>query len=146
PGVVYALDQQGQREEQPFLDITDRVVELNARYDERGLLGFAFHPGFAENGRAFAYYRAPLRDGGPEGWTRAARLSEFTLGDDGRLDPASERVLLEVDQPQLNHNGGQLLFGHDGYLYLGLGDGGGANDVDVGHPPLGNGQDITTLL
>lgn len=146
PGVVYALDQSGQREEQPFLDITDRVVELNAGYDERGLLGFAFHPDYAENGRAFAYYSAPLREGGPEGWNHTARLSEFTRGEDGRLDPASERVLLEIDQPQMNHNGGQVAFGHDGYLYLGLGDGGSANDVADGHPPLGNGQDITTLL
>src|SRR5690554_4800987 len=146
PGIVYALSRDGQREEQPFLDITDRVVELNPGYDERGLLGFAFHPGFAENGRAFAYYSAPLREGAPEGWNHTARLSEFGLGDDGRLDPSTERVLLEVDQPQMNHNGGQLLFGHDGYLYLGLGDGGAANDVAEGHPPLGNGQDITTLL
>jgi len=146
PGVVYALDQQGQREETPFLDITDRVVELNPDYDERGLLGFAFHPAFAENGRAFAYYSAPLREGAPEGWNHTAVLAEFTLGDDGRLDPSSERVLLEIDQPQMNHNGGQVLFGHDGYLYLGLGDGGAANDVAEGHPPLGNGQDVTTLL
>lgn len=146
PGIVYALDQQGQREEEPFLEITDRVVELDPGYDERGLLGFAFHPDFAENGRAFAYYSAPLREGGPAGWNHTAVLAEFTLGDDGRLDPASERVLLEVDQPQMNHNGGQLLFGHDGFLYLGLGDGGAANDVAEGHPPLGNGQDVTTLL
>src|SRR5690554_256979 len=145
PGVVYALDQQGQREEAPFLDITDRVVELNPDYDERSLLGFAFHPAFAENGRAFAYYSAPLREGAPEGWNHTAVLAEFTLGDDGRLDPSSERVLLEIDQPQMNHNGGQVLFGHDGYLYLGLGDGGAANDVAEGHPPMGHGQDVTTL-
>src|SRR5690606_8276523 len=59
PGQVLELDQQGQQSEAPFLDITDRVVELNPDYDERGLLGFAFHPDFAENGRAFAYYSAP---------------------------------------------------------------------------------------
>src|SRR5690606_9757206 len=87
------------------------------------------------------------RDGGPEGWNHTAVLSEFTLAEDGSaLDPASERVLLELDQPQMNHDGGQLLFGHDGYLYLGLGDGGAANDVAEGHPPMGNGQDVTTLL
>src|SRR5690606_30445817 len=68
PGQVYVLDQQGQRAETPFLDISDRMVELNPDYDERGLLGFAFHPGFADNGRAFAYYSAPLRDGAPAGW------------------------------------------------------------------------------
>ncbi|HZJ09047.1 MAG TPA: PQQ-dependent sugar dehydrogenase [Trueperaceae bacterium] len=146
PGQVIALDQDGQRAEEPFLDIADRIVELDPGYDERGLLGFAFHPDFAENGRAFAYYSAPLREEAPEGWNHTAVLSEFTLAEDGSgLDPDSERILLEIDQPQMNHNGGQVLFGHDGYLYLGLGDGGGANDVDEGHPPLGNGQDVTTL-
>lgn len=146
PGQVLALSQDGQREEQPFLDIADRMVELNPDYDERGLLGFAFHPDFAENGKAYAYYSAPVREGTPEGWNHTALLSEFTLADDGtRLDPESERVLLEIPQPQMNHNGGQVLFGHDGLLYLGLGDGGGANDVGEGHPPMGNGQDVTTL-
>src|SRR5690606_3191265 len=126
---------------------TGRVVELSPAYDERGLLGFAFHPDYADNGRAFAYYSAPLREGAPEGWNHTAHLSAFTLNEDGSaLDPASEVVLLEIDQPQINHNGGQLLFGHDGYLYLGLGDGGSANDVAEGHPPMGNGQDVTTLL
>ena len=147
PGQVFVLDQQGERAEAPFLDIADRIVELNPDYDERGLLGFAFHPDFAENGRAFAYYSAPLREEAPEGWNHTAVLSEFTLSEDGnRLDPASERILLEIDEPQMNHNGGQLVFGHDGYLYLGLGDGGSANDVAEGHPPMGNGQDVTTLL
>ncbi|MCC6310357.1 MAG: PQQ-dependent sugar dehydrogenase [Trueperaceae bacterium] len=147
PGVVYVLDQDGSRAEEPFLDIRDRVVKLDEGYDERGLLGFAFHPDFAENGRAFAYYSAPLREGAPDGWNHTATLSEFTLADDGRsLDPASERVILQVDEPQMNHNGGQLLFDEDGYLYLGLGDGGAGNDVAEGHPPLGNGQDVTTLL
>src|SRR5690606_7469360 len=146
PGQVFIVDQDGQRVEQPFLDIADRMVELSPAYDERGLLGFALHPDLAENGRAFAYYSAPLRPGAPEGWNNTAHPSAFTLNGDGSaLDPASEVVLLEIDQPQMNHNGGQLLFGHDGYLYLGLGDGGSANDVAEGHPPLGNGQDVTTL-
>ena len=147
PGQVFVVDQEGQMTEQPFLDLTGRVVELSPAYDERGLLGFAFHPDYADNGRAFAYYSAPLREGAPEGWNHTAHLSAFTLNEDGSaLDPASEVVLLEIDQPQMNHNGGQLLFGHDGFLYLGLGDGGSANDVAEGHPPMGNGQDVTTLL
>ena len=147
PGQVFIVDQAGQMTEQPFLDIADRMVELSPAYDERGLLGFAFHPDYADNGRAFAYYSAPLREGAPEGWNHTAHLSAFTLNEDGSaLDPASEVVLLEIDQPQMNHNGGQLLFGHDGFLYLGLGDGGSANDVAEGHPPMGNGQDVTTLL
>lgn len=145
-GQVIVLSQDGQREEQPFLDIADRMVELNPDYDERGLLGFAFHPDFAENGKAYAYYSAPIREGTPAGWNHTAVLSEFTLAEDGsHLDADSERVLLEIPQPQMNHNGGQVLFGHDGFLYLALGDGGGANDVGEGHPPMGNGQDVTTL-
>lgn len=147
PGQVLQLDQEGNAAEAPFLDISDRVVELDPGYDERGLLGFTFHPDFANNGRAFAYYSAPLREGAPEGWNHTAILSEFTMNEEGTaLDPASERILLELDQPQMNHNGGQLLFGNDGYLYLALGDGGAANDVAEGHPPMGNGQDVTTLL
>src|SRR5690554_2546279 len=146
PGIIYVLEKDGTRTETPFLDITDRVVDLDPGYDERGLLGFTFHPDFANNGRAFAYYSAPLREGAPEGWNHTAHLSEFTLTEDGSgLDAASERILLEIDQPQMNHNGGQVLFGNDGYLYLGLGDGGAANDVAEGHPPMGHGQDVTTL-
>ena len=145
-GQVYVVGQDGTRSETPFLDIADRMVQLDPGYDERGLLGFAFHPDFANNGRAFAYYSAPLRDGAPEGWNHTAHLSEFTLNEDGSaLNADSERVLLEIDQPQMNHNGGEVLFGNDGYLYLGLGDGGAANDVAEGHPPMGHGQDVTTL-
>lgn len=145
-GVVYIVSQDGAITSTPFLDITDRVVALDEGYDERGLLGFAFHPNFNENGRAFAYYSAPLREGAPEGWNHTSVLSEFTLNADGSaLDPASERIMLQVDEPQMNHNGGELLFDNAGYLYLGLGDGGAGNDVAEGHPPMGSGQDVTTL-
>ena len=145
-GQVYVVAQDGTMTDEPFLDIADLMVELDPGYDERGLLGFTFHPDFANNGRAFAYYSAPLREGAPEGWNHTAHLSEFTLTEDGSgLDAASERILLEIDQPQMNHNGGEVLFGNDGYLYLGLGDGGAANDVAEGHPPMGHGQDVTTL-
>lgn len=147
PGQIYVLSQQGEGNEEPFLDLTDRVIELDPGYDERGLLGLAFHPDYAENGRLYVYYSAPLRDDAPEGWNHTAVLSEFTANEDGQTaDPDSERILLEIHQPQMNHNGGQLAFGHDGNLLLGLGDGGGADDVGEGHPPLGNGQDVTTLL
>lgn len=133
---------------EPFLEITDRVVGLRSGYDERGLLGLAFHPRFAEDGRFFVYYSAPLRAGAPDGWDHTSRVSEFTVtpDDPDRADPGSERVILEVDQPQANHNGGSIAFGPDGCLYVPLGDGGGARDLGRGHPPGGNGQDLGTLL
>lgn len=147
-GLIRVVDADGRLLDEPFLDITDRVVRLRPGYDERGLLGLAFHPEFAENGRFFVYYSAPLRDGAPDGWDHTSRISEFAVRADDRnqADPDSERVVLEVDQPQSNHNGGSIAFGPDGYLYIPLGDGGGARDVGRGHPPVGNGQDIDTLL
>ena len=129
----------------PFLDLTDRVVDLDRSYDERGLLGLAFHPDFASNGRLFVYYSAPLRDAAASGLDHTNRLSEFHV-DPGELraDPA-ERVILEFEQPQANHSGGALGFGPDGYLYLGAGDGGGTADNDDGHSPQGNAQDTAKL-
>jgi glucose/arabinose dehydrogenase len=134
--------------DEPFLDLRDAVVELEDDYDERGLLGLAFHPAYETNGKLYIYYSAPLRRDAPEGYDHTARLSELTVSDPAanRVDPTSERILLEIDQPQANHNGGSVAFGPDGFLYLSLGDGGEANDVGLGHPPLGNGQDARTLL
>jgi len=134
--------------EEDFLDLSDRMIELDEDYDERGLLGLAFHPDYADNGRFFVYYSAPLRDDGPEDWNATSHISEFTVSEDDAniADPDSERILLEVDKPQMNHNGGGLMFGPDGYLYIALGDGGAGDDVGVGHPPLGNGQDVSTIL
>lgn len=148
-GMIWVIGADGTRQEQPFLDLRDRIVELMADYDERGLLGLAFHPDFASNGRFFVYYSAPLRDGAPEGWDHTSHISEFTVSpDDANMaDPASERLLLQVDQPQFNHNAGQIEFGPDGFLYIPLGDGGGGNDNEEGHTlNLGNGQDITNIL
>ncbi len=131
----------------PFIDLSDRMVELSENYDERGLLGLAFHPDYADNGLFYVHYSAPLRDGGPDEWNHTAHVSEFSVSDDANLaDADSERILLEIDQPQMNHDGGALAFGPDGYLYIALGDGGAANDVAMGHPPLGNGQDVSTIL
>jgi glucose/arabinose dehydrogenase len=134
--------------EEPFLDIRDRMVTLNPRYDERGLIGLAFHPDFEKNGRFYVYYSAPLRSGGPAGWDCTNRLSEFRVSaNPDRADLAGERILLEVDKPSPNHNGGQIRFGPDGYLYLPLGDGGGADDTGTGHTPgIGNAQDQSRIL
>ena len=142
-GLIHVIDADGARLDTPFLDLRDEIVELNEEYDERGLLGLTFHPDYADNGRFFVYYSAPtLTDNNHE-----SRLSEFTVSSDPTVaDAASERVIMTIGQPQGNHNGGQLGFGPDGYLYISLGDEGAANDTGTGHPPLGNGQDRTTLL
>ncbi|MDX9754388.1 MAG: PQQ-dependent sugar dehydrogenase [bacterium] len=126
---------------EPFLDIQAKLVPLRASYDERGLLGLAFHPNYKQNGRFFVYYSAPRVATGDH----RSILAEYQVSaaDPNQADPASERIILTVHQPESNHNGGQLAFGPDGYLYLGLGDGGGANDQ---HGEIGNGQDITNLL
>ncbi|MGE3181786.1 MAG: sorbosone dehydrogenase family protein, partial [Phycisphaerae bacterium] len=141
-GRVRVLDSSDTLLSTPFLDIRDRVAPLNAAYDERGLLGLAFHPRFSENGLFYVYYSLAERS--------ATRLSEFRVSaaDSNRAELSSERVLIEIDQPQNNHNGGQLAFGpHDGLLYIATGDGGGADDTDDGHTPvIGNAQDLTKLL
>jgi glucose/arabinose dehydrogenase len=146
-GVIRIIEN-GELLEEPFLDLSDKLVELEPMYDERGLLGLAFHPDYAENGRFFVYYSAPLRATGPDGWDHTNVLSEYVVSttDPNLADADSERVLLELDHPQGNHNGGTLAIGPDGFLYLSIGDGGGAGDIDEGHTPdLGNGQDTTQL-
>ena len=130
-GLVWVVDEDpAAASKAVFLDITDRV---NSSGGELGLLGLAFHPDYAQNGFLFVNYTAasPLR-------TVIARFS--VSSDPGVADPASEVVLLEVEQPLSNHNAGQLQFGPDGYLYVGFGDGGGGGD------PFENGQDPTTIL
>ncbi len=129
-GRIWLLDgaQRGDDAVQEVLDIRDRV---SSRRTEEGLLGMAFDP---DNGQyLYVYYSASN--------PRRSVVSRFTVDADGsRVDTRSELVILEVGQPFANHNGGQIGFGPDGYLYIGLGDGGGAGD------PLGNGQDASTLL
>ena len=147
-GLVKVITKDGKLQKEPFLDISDRMVKISPRYDERGLLGLAFHPDFARNGRVFVFYSAPLRSGAPEGWNCTNNLSEFRVLKDNpnMIDMNSEKVLLQIDKPQMNHNGGTIAFGPDGYLYLPLGDGGGANDVGLGHVSGGNAQNTSTLL
>jgi len=148
-GVIRILTSEGKLLDNPFLDLRDRQVPLSPDYDERGLLGLAFHPGFAVNGRFFVYYSVPLRPDAPQDWDHTDRLSEFKVSadDPDRADPNSERILLEIDHPYLNHNGGTIAFGPDHDLYLSIGDGGNKNDIGIGHTPgIGNAQDITNLL
>jgi len=123
-GLIWILTK-GQRLEQPFLDLRARVVDLNSFYDERGLLGLAFHPRFPANGRFYVSYSASLRAGvSPQDWDHTTYISEFTVSveDPDRADPASERVLLSIDKPGYNYEAGQLAFGPDGFLYIATGD------------------------
>ena len=124
----------------PALDPTP-VLDLSAKVlsgGERGFLGVAFSP----DGKHLAVHYSGLR-----GQTVVKEYA-VTTGARGTasVDPASARQLFTIEQPQPNHNGGQLAYGPDGLLYLGLGDGGGANDVGTGHAPQGNGQSFATLL
>jgi glucose/arabinose dehydrogenase len=112
-----------------YLDLTGRLIADPGM--EEGLLGLAFAPDFEDSGALYVYYTA----GGP----RRSVVSRFTATGDA-ADPASEEVILEVEQPFRNHNGGMIDFGPDGYLYIALGDGGSGGD------PMGNGQNPGTLL
>jgi len=114
----------------PFLDISDRV--MSGVTQEQGLLGLAFHPRFAENGRFYVNYTTLASE------TRVAEFRANPASD--TADPKTERTLLLFEQPFYSHLGGQLRFGPDGLLYVALGDGGSAAD------PLGNGQSLETIL
>ena len=151
-GQVYLVDADGQQS-QPVLDLRDRMVTLNQGYDERGLLGIAVGPNFAERRRLFVRYSAPLRPGMPDEYSHTFVLSSFAVDEDLQVDRSSERIVLEIAEPQSNHNAGSITFGPDGYLYVGVGDGGGGNDVGRGHVADwydrndgGNGQDVTENL
>ena len=123
------LVRDGQLRTEPFLDIQERI----ASGGERGLLGLAFHPDFPADPRLFVDYTDRNGD---------TVVSEFRLdgSDPARADPASERILIQIDQPFPNHNGGGVAFGSDGMLYVSTGDGGSGGD------PQGNGRRLDTLL
>ncbi|HVY21859.1 MAG TPA: PQQ-dependent sugar dehydrogenase [Steroidobacteraceae bacterium] len=123
--------------------ISTEVIDISNRVDstssgETGLLGMAFHPDFPSDPRVFLSYTTNING------QIVSRISAFTSNDNGQtLDANSEIVLLTVNQPESNHNGGNIVFGADGYLYIGFGDGGGGGDM---HGAIGNGQNLNTLL
>jgi glucose/arabinose dehydrogenase len=136
-GSIHVFPNDPQADElKTFLDIRDRV-QYDHKENEEGLLGLAFHPRYKENGEFFVYYSIK-RDPNPH----ITAISRFRVSKDDpdRADPDSEEVLLTIKHPYWNHKGGTIVFGPDGYLYVGLGDGGAAND------PHGNGQNLGTLL
>jgi glucose/arabinose dehydrogenase len=126
-GVIWPIAADGTVAQVPFLDITDRI----STGGERGLLGLAFHPDYRTNGRFFVAYTNLAGDD---------VISEFTRSVRQEADPGSERILMTIHEPFANHNGGMVAFGSDGYLYIGLGDGGSGGD------PFGNGQNGGVLL
>ncbi|WP_137286528.1 PQQ-dependent sugar dehydrogenase [Halorussus salinisoli] len=148
-GRVFVHESDGLRD-RPFLDLRDSIVVGR----ETGLLGIALHPNFAENRRVFVRYSSPPRSGTPEEYNHTFVLAEFEASDDGRrAKPDSERAILEIPEPQGNHNAGSVVFGPEGYLYVGVGDGGAGGDQGTGHVDDwydavdgGNGQDVTENL
>ena len=145
----------------PFLDVADRMVVLMPEYDERGLLGFAFHPDF-NNASAPGYHkiytytcepvtvRADFTVRNPSPFDSQSVIAEWKVSeaDPNVIDLDTRREVMRIDQPQFNHKGGKLAFrASDRYLYFSLGDGGNANDVGDGHnPKRGNGQTKSNVL
>jgi glucose/arabinose dehydrogenase len=121
-----------------FLDIRERIHYAAPDENEEGFLGLAFHPKFEENGEFFVYYTNDYKTE----QDRKSIISRFRVSKDdpNRADPASEEIIMEIPQPYWNHNGGTIIFGPDGYMYIGLGDGGSGGD------PHKNGQNLGTLL
>ncbi len=136
-GLIYVVEQvgvirilkDGKLLPEPFLDIRDRV---GSRGNEQGLLGIAFHPQYYKNRLFYVDYTNLTGD------TVIARFA--TIPDSTKADPLSESIILTIHQPFANHNGGNLIFGPDGYLWIGMGDGGSQGD------PKNNGQSSQTLL
>ncbi|MEQ8209663.1 MAG: PQQ-dependent sugar dehydrogenase [Lacipirellulaceae bacterium] len=134
-GTVEVLDGPADSSPEMLLDIRDRVL-FDKNENEQGLLGMAFHPLFADNGQMFVYYSIDHNKfGGP----RRSVVSRFT-SKQGKVNLESEEILMTIEQPYWNHNGGTIVFGPDGMLYIAIGDGGKYDD------PHGNGQDPKTFL
>ena len=154
-GVVWVVTAAG-RLPTPLLDLRTRLVNISGSYDERGLLGLAVHPNFAQNPLIYTYSSEP--SAGPADFpsvlapgqtnNHQSVIAEWRLSPSSSnlVDPATRREVLRIDEPQSNHNGGTMRFGPDNLLYFSLGDGGQADDEGIGHAPGGNGQDLGDIL
>ncbi|XP_060068457.1 HHIP-like protein 1 isoform X3 [Ylistrum balloti] len=128
-GQVQIYFPNGSKIQEPFLDIQENVMNTKSEGDERGFLGMAFHPRFKENNKFYIYYSTWGEFGSGN---HVTKISEMMVSEDNpnKADRMSERVLLTINQPYWNHNGGEILFGDDNYLYLFVGDGGAAGDPE----------------
>ncbi|XP_053329117.1 HHIP-like protein 1 [Spea bombifrons] len=138
-GYIWVYLPNGSRVDKPFLNVSKAVLTSPWAGDERGFLGVAMHPDFRHNGKFYVYYSISSKT------DEKIRISEFHLSnnDVNMADHSSERIILEVSEPASNHNGGQILFGADGYLYIFTGDGGKAGDP---FGEFGNAQNKSSLL
>ncbi|XP_071953761.1 HHIP-like protein 2 [Antedon mediterranea] len=140
-GLIHIYQKDGKKLDEPFLDLRTAVITSDRRADERGLLGLAFHPNYKENRRLFIHYTTIDK----KSKDSVVRISEFSTFAENinKVDTRTERILVQVVEPAVNHNGGQILFGIDGYLYICLGDGGKGGDPWGVH---GNAQNMKTFL
>jgi glucose/arabinose dehydrogenase len=162
PGVVKVI-QNGAAQATPFIDVRSDLPTLGTRYDERGLLGLAFDPSFATNGKVYTYHTAPAGSGTadfPDPFLQAGQtpdhqgvITQWTVdpANPNQVNPTSRKEILRWDHPNSNHNGGTVAFGPDGMLYVSIGDGGGADDQNgqsgsIGKAPEGNAQNKTVIL
>ena len=139
PGMIYVFENDPNvASMKTFIDLRDRIHYRVPQENEEGFLGLAFHPNFKENGEFFVYYTNDYQNEGD----RQSVISRFRVSKDdpNRADPDSEQIVMTIPQPYWNHDGGTIIFGPDGYLYVGLGDGGAGGD------PHGHGQNLGTLL
>ena len=152
-GRVRIIDANGNLLPTPFLDIRNRIVKQWADFDERGLLGIAFDPDFANNGKFYVAYSGIInfeQDLAKQFWwdhTNVVAMYTVSKDDPNVADESTETIISSIDWPQFNHNGHWIGFGPDNKLYISTGDGGYANDWGIGHNVTeGNGQDLTTPL